>query len=110
MLDYKIKDLRKDIAPKELEILNLHNRTKSMDKKLFEYNKINSKLAYMVEDLRVRSDAIQGCIKKNREIIRNNESEISSFKNAVYKVVQYIDDHQMLKIAVNKSLYHFIKN
>lgn len=34
---------------------------------------------------------------------------INNFKNAVYQVVQYTDDHQQLKIAVNQSLYNFVK-
>ena len=33
---------------------------------------------------------------------------IDNMKNAVYQVVQYTDDHEQLKIAVNQSLYHFI--
>lgn len=35
---------------------------------------------------------------------------IQNFKNAVYQVVQYTDDHQQLKIAVNQSLFKFIKD
>ena len=54
MLDEKIKDLRKDIAPKELEIGNLRSRTRSMDKRLKQYNHVNASLGYLVEDLRIR--------------------------------------------------------
>ena len=54
VLDEKIRDLRKDIAPKELEIASLRNRTRSMDKKLKKYNSVNASLGFMVEDLRVR--------------------------------------------------------
>ena len=48
----------------------------------------------MVEDLRVRQGIIQKAIMTNRDIMRNNDSYINSFKNAVYQVVQYTDDHQ----------------
>ena len=58
MLDEKIRDLRKDIAPKELEIANLRNRTRSMDKRLKKYNQVNASLGFMVEDLRVRQGMI----------------------------------------------------
>lgn len=58
VLDEKIRDLRKDIAPKELEIVNLRNRTRSMDKKLKKYNSVNASLGFMVEDLRVRQGLI----------------------------------------------------
>lgn len=110
VLDEKIRDLRKDIAPKELEIANLRNRTRSMDKRLKKYNQVNASLGFMVEDLRVRQGMIQKAIMTNRDIIRNNDSFINSFKNAVYQVVQYTDDHQQLKIAVNHSLFKFIKD
>ena len=58
VLDEKIRDLRKDIAPKELEIANLRNRTRSMDKRLKKYNQVNASLGFMVEDLRVRQGMI----------------------------------------------------
>ena len=58
MLDEKIRDLRKDIAPKELEIATLRNKTRSMDKRLRKYNDVNASLGYMVEDLRLRQGVI----------------------------------------------------
>lgn len=109
VLDEKIRDLRKDIAPKELEIANLRNRTRSMDRRLRKYNSVNASLGFMVEDLRVRQGLIQKIIEKNRNIYRNNETIINNFKNAVYQVVQYMDDHTQLKMVVNKSLSSFIK-
>lgn len=107
-MDEKIRDLRRDIAPKELEIANLRNRTRSLDKKLYKYNSVNASLGFMVEDLRVRQALIAKAIATNRDIIRNNDTYINNFKNAVYQVVQYTDDHQQLKIAVNQSLFGFI--
>ena len=64
----------------------------------------------MVEDLRVRQALIAKAIATNRDIIRNNDTYINNFKNAVYQVVQYTDDHQQLKIAVNQSLFGFISD
>jgi len=110
VLDEKIRDLRRDIAPKELEIANLRNRTRSLDKKLYKYNSVNASLGFMVEDLRVRQALIAKAIATNRDIIRNNDTFINNFKNAVYQVVQYTDDHQQLKIAVNQSLFGFISD
>ena len=84
VLDEKIRDLRRDIAPKELEIANLRNRTRSLDKKLYKYNSVNASLGFMVEDLRVRQALIAKAIATNRDIIRNNDTYINNFKNAVY--------------------------
>jgi len=54
VLDEKIRDLRKDIAPKEIEIATLRAKTRSLDTKLKQFNKVNASLGFMVEDLRVR--------------------------------------------------------
>ena len=54
VLDYKIKELRRDIAPREQEIFNLRIKTKEMDTELKKYNTINASLGFMVDDLRTR--------------------------------------------------------
>ena len=40
MLDYKIKELKRDIAPREMEITRLKKETNEMDKNLKHYNKL----------------------------------------------------------------------
>ena len=84
VLDEKIRDLRKDIHPKEHEIEKLELMTKSLDQKLEKYNSVNASLGFMVEDLRVRQALIAKAITCNRDIIRDNDTYINSFKNAVY--------------------------
>jgi len=110
VLDYKIKDLKRDIAPRGMEITRLKKETKDMDKNLRHYNKINANLGYIVDDLRTRQEHMQDLIKKNRSKIRSNDVFIKGFKNAVYWVVQYIDDFDQLKNAVNKNLYPYVKD
>ena len=110
MLDYKIKELKRDIAPRGMEITRLKKETNDMDKNLRHYNKINANLGYIVDDLRTRQEHMQDLIKKNRAKIRSNDIFIKGFKNAVYWVVQYIDDFDQLKNAVNKNLYPYVMN
>ena len=52
VLDEKIRDLRKDIAPKEIEIGTLGTSTEALDIKLRKYNEVNAALGFMVEELR----------------------------------------------------------
>lgn len=66
VLDYKIKELKKDIAPREQEIMNLQAETNQMDKKLREFNKTNATLGYLVDNLRKRQKQMQAMIKKTR--------------------------------------------
>lgn len=54
MLDYKIKDLKRDIAPREDEINQLKQETQKMDDKLKTCNAVNSALGVTVDDLRNR--------------------------------------------------------
>ena len=58
VLDEKIRDLRKDIAPKEREMDLLKEGTKAMDGKLKQYNSVNASLGYLVENLRVTQGVI----------------------------------------------------
>lgn len=51
VLDYKIKELRKDIAPKQTQITSLKKQTEDMDIKLMEFNTLNANLGFMVDNL-----------------------------------------------------------
>ena len=93
-----------------MEITRLKKETNDMDKNLRHYNKINANLGYIVDDLRTRQEHMQLLIKKNRAKIGSNDIRIKGFKNAVYWVVQYIDDFDQLKWAVNKNLYPHVKD
>lgn len=87
VLDYKIKELKRDIAPREMEIGKLKKETNEFDQKLKKFNYTNSHLGTIVDDLRVRQEKMQELIKKHRNLIRSNETYILNFKNDVYKVV-----------------------
>jgi hypothetical protein len=110
VLDYKIKELKRDIAPRGMEITRLKKETNDMDKNLRHYNKINANLGYIVDELRTRQEHMQDLIKKNRAKIRSNDIFIKGFKNAVYWVVQYIDDFDQLKRVVNENLYPYVRS
>lgn len=56
MLDYKIKELKKDIAPLEEDIRLLKKQTLEMDHQLKKFDKMNQNLGSMVDDLRTKQD------------------------------------------------------
>lgn len=87
VLDYKIKDLKRDIAPREAEITKLKEQTNDMDNQLREFNIVNSQLGFIVNDLRTRQEEMLELIKASRNKIRKNDIYIQDFKNAVYWVV-----------------------
>lgn len=75
-----------------------------MDRALKKYNTTNASLGFVVDDLRERQIQMQAVIKKNRDKIRQNDTYIQGFKNAVYYVVQYIDNYDQLKRSIASSL------
>jgi len=109
VLDFKIKELKREIAPREMEITRLFSETNDMDKSLRYYNRVNSNFGFVVDDLRTRQNHLQDLMKKYRIQIRNNDIYIRQFKNNVYWVVQNIDDHESLKRSANANLYQYIK-
>lgn len=110
VLDYKIKELKRDIAPREAEIGKLSEQTNEMDNQLRIFNTVNSQLGFTVNELRERQEEMQELIKNSRTTIRKNDIHIQGFKNAVYWVVQHADDYEQLKRAVNNGLYKYVRD
>jgi cilia- and flagella-associated protein 57 len=110
VLDYKIKDLKRDITPRQNDILNLKQETNAMDKELKRYNRLNANLGYLVDDLRTKQEYMSVSIKTSRSTIRQNEIYIRSYKNAVYWVLQNQMDPELLRRAANQRLYEYIKD
>ena len=54
VLDYKIKELKRDIGPREVEIQVLNEQVGRMKMELTHFSRVNSNLALIVEDLRMR--------------------------------------------------------
>ena len=100
VLDFKIKELKKDITPREKEITCLKIETNTMDKTLRQFNKLNANLGYMVDNLRIKQKNMDKVIKKTRVKIQCNMIFIRTFENAVYWVVQDIDDYEKLKRSI----------
>ena len=64
MLDYKIKELKRDIGPREVEIQKLNDQTKKMEQEIIHFKKVNSNLVLIVDDLKMRQDGLQKEVEK----------------------------------------------
>lgn len=58
VLDYKIKELKREIGPRELEIQGLNEQTNKMRQELKHFNRVNQNLALIVDDLRMRQEGL----------------------------------------------------
>merc|ERR1711907_525601 len=104
VLDYKIKELRKQIEPKELEILGMKDTVTEMDAELDRYNKINQALELDNTSMQSKLDAIQKQSLRQRADFAEALNTNNRFRADLEETVQYIQDHKMLKASV-KLLY-----
>lgn len=50
VFDYRIKELRKDIGPREEEIQNMKDSTNQLDKNLKKFSNLNNTLAAVIDE------------------------------------------------------------
>merc|ERR1712196_540019 len=104
VLDYKIKELRKQIEPKDLEINGMKETIKEMDAELERYNKTNQAFELDNASLQLKLDALQKELLKQRTQLADADSLNRRFRTDLEETVQYIQDYKMLKASV-KLLY-----
>ena len=82
VLDYKIKELRKQIEPRENQISAMKDRVKEMDAELERYHKINSQLDERIGELRKELNDTQASTKNKmiqaRHLVRMAHVDVFS--------------------------------
>lgn len=96
MLDHKIKELKKDIAPREQEIAKMKAQTNKMDKELKNLNSLNTSLAEFVSVLFNNEEKLKARIANQRARISYQNNKIKSFKEALYQTTQLIQNESEL--------------
>mmetsp|Transcript_11037 Transcript_11037/g.33100 ORF Transcript_11037/g.33100 Transcript_11037/m.33100 type:complete len:1188 (+) Transcript_11037:67-3630(+) len=76
VLDYKIKELKQEIEPRENEIAAMHRQVEEMDLELEQYHRSNSSLDLMVGELRLKFGGV------HRELLQQQRRD---FNHAVRK-------------------------
>lgn len=59
VLDYKINELRREVDPKNVQILQLNVKATNMKGELKHFNRVNSNLTLIVEDMRMRQEGLK---------------------------------------------------
>ena len=96
VLDHKIKELKKDIAPREQEIAKMKAQTNKMDKELKNLNSLNTALAEFVAVLFKNEEQLKGKIANQRARLSFQNNRIRSFKDALYQTTQLIQNEDEL--------------
>ena len=70
VLDYKIKEQKKMVEPRELEIKDLKEEKTKMESELERFNKQNTQLGLDVKEMHSRLTATQKELKSEQEIVK----------------------------------------
>ena len=87
VLDYKIKELKAQVEPRELEITALKQQVKEVDTELEAYHKSNADLDKMIGTLRKDLDEFQEGAKNLRSTLSKRDDEIKSFSGKLFQTV-----------------------
>ena len=99
VLDYKIKELKRQIEPRENELKEMKKHVGFMDGELERYHKSNANLDREIGTLRRDLDRKQVEILANREHVRKMESFQNRFKCTLHDAVQLIQQPTKLRAA-----------
>jgi len=86
VLDYKIKELKLQIAPRENEINTMRTQISEMDLELDQYHKSNEALNLMIEELKLKLDGIKKDIERQQERCSLNSRLLERFKRDLQEV------------------------
>ncbi|EGR31777.1 WD repeat protein [Ichthyophthirius multifiliis] len=97
VLDYKIKELKRDIGPKEEEIMKMKEQISNMNSEIQHFIRTNNNLLLIVNDLKLRQKGMkqelinqQKSINQNEQYIKLFEQEISNTHSEIYVYIYII--------------------
>lgn len=109
VLDYKIKELKREIGPREMTIEKLNEQKNKMQQELKHFNRVNQNLALIVDDLRMRQEGLSNEMEKLKLQLDEQESYKKKFKDDVFETLHFIDDFKKLKKGVIRLNKNYVK-
>ncbi len=91
VLDYKYKELKKDIEPKESQIVQMREHMKEMDEELERDVRTNHALGQAVNDKIQKINNLNHEIQRQRRLVQDKDRVIMLFVADIEKLVTQID-------------------
>merc|ERR1712072_1626718 len=108
VLDYKIKELKAQIDPKNDDIAEMKKQIQAMDADLEDYHRRNKQLAVDISQLLQRQKGLQEEIVSRRKRLTDAQTVIKRFKNDLHECVQYIQEPKQLKESVTNLFKKYV--
>merc|ERR1711959_511151 len=100
VLDYKIKELKAQIDPKNEYIAEMKTQILAMDAELEDYMRKNKQLALDISQLQMKQRALQEEIKTQKKKLRDDMALIKRFKIDLHECMQFVNEPKQLKEGV----------
>lgn len=100
MLDFKIKELKQQIGPKEIEIKKLKEQVNKMRTEYKHFTRVNQNLALIVEDLRLRQEGLTKEVKTMRNKLAQQDAIMKRFKDDLSDELLSASTDKLLKKGI----------
>merc|ERR1719240_1735255 len=108
VLDYKIKELKAQIDPKNDDIADMKKQIQAMDADLEDYHRKNKQLQLDISQLQVKQKGLQDEIVSQRKKMTDCQTIIKRFKNDLHECVQFIQEPKQLKESVSNLFKKYV--
>ncbi|KAK9834356.1 hypothetical protein WJX84_006234, partial [Apatococcus fuscideae] len=100
VLDYKIRELKRQAEPKDDQISDMRDTIKEMEAEIARFHKNNAALDLTLSEYRLKENGLQKEILRQRHSMSDGEQVIKHFQNDLTETAQHIQDPHKLKEAV----------
>lgn len=100
VLDYKIKELKREIGPREARIQLLKEQTNKMNQEMKHFSRVNLHLTLIVDDLRMRQEGLTTELHGLKKKLDDQVLFMKMFKDDVHECLQHALDKKKLKPSV----------
>ena len=109
VLDYKIKELKLQIAPRETEIATMKKQGEEMNLELEQYNRSNLALNLMIEELKLKLDGLRRELLSQKDVFDMNNKLEEKFKRNLSEMWNEIDRPMQLKEGFLKLYREYVQ-
>uniref|UniRef100_A0A8C5QD76 Cilia and flagella associated protein 57 n=1 Tax=Leptobrachium leishanense TaxID=445787 RepID=A0A8C5QD76_9ANUR len=109
VLDYKIKELKKQIEPRENEIKDMKEQIQEMEAELERFHKQNSHLDLNITELKQKLKATEREMHRERQKVRDVEAVVKRFKTDLHNCAGFIQEPKKLKDSIAELYSKYVQ-
>ncbi|GIQ80608.1 hypothetical protein KIPB_001434, partial [Kipferlia bialata] len=104
VLDYKIKELKRQIEPRELEVADLREQIREMDIELERYHKTNTALEIAANEVKMLADSLNKQLGQTKRKLLDSNTRIGRMESDIASLAQHLQEPRKLKAAA-RAIY-----